>query len=286
MEGSISGARLTTAQLAERAGMSAGTLRMWESRYGFPTPRRLPGGHHRYSERDAEMLREVLRLREQGMSISAAITGVKARGADRPASIFAGLRESRPDLQPVVVSKRALLQITHAIEDEYCARASSGMLIASFQRAHFFRQSERRWRELARTAEVACALADFDELRVSDADPPIPIEVPVDRDNPLAREWALVVDAPDARACMAAWEQPVNAELPDLERRFELIWSFEPEVVRTARTIACGLIAELQPELVPRLPAAPDEPVPVSQPELRFANSLAQRMIGYLAVRA
>lgn len=279
-------ARLTTAQLAERAGMSAGTLRMWESRYGFPTPRRLPGGHHRYSERDAEMLREVLRLRAQGMSISAAIASVKSRGADRPASIFAGLRESRPDLRPIVVDKRALLRITHAIEDEYCARASAGTLIASFQRAHFYRRSERRWHELARTADVACALADFDELRMPEADPPVPIEVPVDRDNPLAREWALVVDAPDARACLAAWEQAANTDLPDLEREFELIWSFEPEVVRTARTVACGLLVELAPELAARLPAAPDEPVPASQPELRFANSLAQRMIGYLAMRA
>ena len=64
---------LTTAQLAQLTGLSAGTLRMWESRHGFPAPARLPGGHRRYSERDVALVREVLHLREQGLSLTAAI---------------------------------------------------------------------------------------------------------------------------------------------------------------------------------------------------------------------
>ena len=43
----------------------------------------------------------------------------------------------------------------------WCARASAGVLIGSFQTERFYRQSERRWRELARTASIAVALADF-----------------------------------------------------------------------------------------------------------------------------
>ncbi len=273
---------LTTAQLAERSGMSAGTLRMWESRYGFPSPHRLPGGHHRYTRDDAELVREVLRLREQGLSLTAAIARATSFRAPRPASIFAGLRSARPDLQPVLLAKRAVLDMSWAIEDEYCARAGAGLLIAGFQRAVHYRQSQRRWRELARTAELACVLADFDELRLPDGGP---VEVPVDRGNPLAREWTLVIDAPGAGACLAAWEQPAPVQLADRERRFEVIWSFEPEVVRTARTIACELIAELAPALAGRLPAPGEDPVAASPPELRFATALAQRMIGYLAAR-
>ncbi|HWF55892.1 MAG TPA: DICT sensory domain-containing protein [Solirubrobacteraceae bacterium] len=276
------GPSLTTAQLAERAGMSAGTLRMWEARYGFPTPQRLPGGHHRYSPRDVEMLQEVLRLREHGLSIPAAIARAAATGRGRASSIFAGLRELRTDLQPVTIKKRALLQVTRAIEDEYCARAAAGLLVASFQRVTYYEQSRRRWVELARTAEVACALADFDALSLPDDGP---IEVPVARADPLSREWTLVVDAPGAQACLAAWEPPSVAPQPEPERRFEMIWSFEPEVVRTARTIACELIAGLAPAAAERLPPPPAEPVTASQPELRFATGLAQRMVGYLAVR-
>jgi DICT domain-containing protein len=264
---------LTTAQLADRAGLSAGTLRMWQ---------RLPGGHHRYTPRDVETVREVLRLREQGLSITAAIARAESIQVPRPASIFAGLRAARPDLQPVTMGKRALLDMSWAIEDEYCARAGAGLLIASFQRAVHYRQSQRRWRELARTADLACVLADFDTLRMPEGEP---IEVPFDRGNPMAREWTLVIDAPGARACLAAWEQPAASELPDRERRFEVIWSFEPEVVRIARTIACGLVGDLAPVLADRLPGPSDAPVPGSPPELRFATGLAQRMVGYLAAR-
>jgi DICT domain-containing protein len=228
------------------------------------------------------MLQEVLRLRGQGLSIQAAIERARAVGGDRPTSIFAGLRDLRSDLQPVVIGKRALLLVTRAIEDEYCARAGAGLLIASFQRVRYYAESRRRWHELARTADVACVLADFDALRVpADA----PIEVPVDRSHPLFREWTLIVDAPGARACLASWEQPAATALPEPERRFEVIWSFEPEVVRTARRIACDLISGLAPDAGRRLPAAPEVPIVVSQPELRFATGLAQRMVAYLAVR-
>jgi DICT domain-containing protein len=274
------GLSLTTAQLAERTGMPAGTLRMWETRYGFPSPVRRPGGHHRYSARDVEVVREVLRLREQGLSITAAIGRARTAESRRPASIFAGLRESRPDLQPVSLSKRALLSLTHALEDEYCARAGAGLLIASFQRARFFQQSERRWRELARTAELACVLADFQTAR----EPPDgPVEVPVARDHALAREWTLVIDAPGARACLAAWEQPAATDVPDLQRRFEVVWSFEPEIVEVAAAIAIEIVRELAPGVASRLPSPHEGQVGASSPELRFATGLAHRIVGYLA---
>src|ERR1700749_4334812 len=115
---------LSTAQLSARTGLPAGTLRMWESRHGFPSPARLPGGHRRYSERDVEAVLEVLRLRQQGLSLPAPIE--RARRGERPdeRSVFAGLRRRRPDLIPAVLPKRVVLAMSHAIEDEYLARAA------------------------------------------------------------------------------------------------------------------------------------------------------------------
>ena len=69
----IAGTGLTTTQLSERTGVPAATLRMWEARHGFPVPARLPGGHRRYSETDVELVRAVIRQREQGLSLAAAI---------------------------------------------------------------------------------------------------------------------------------------------------------------------------------------------------------------------
>jgi len=45
--------------LAERCGISADTLRVWERRYGRPKARRLPSGHRRYDEADLRWLRRM-----------------------------------------------------------------------------------------------------------------------------------------------------------------------------------------------------------------------------------
>lgn len=276
----VGNGELSTAQLAERTGVPAGTLRMWESRHGFPAPARLPGGHRRYRERDVEHVRSVARLREQGLSMPAAIAQVLRTAGPLPASVFAGLKRRHGDVQPALMSKRAVLRLTRAIEDEYVARATRGLLIACFQHERFYRDSERRWRELARTTELAIALADFPRLRTPDR---APIEVPLAPDEPVAREWTLVIDAPGAHACLAAWEQPAPRELPDLKRCFEVLWSFDPSVVRSASEVAIELLHRFAPAVAERAPTAIAHPVGAAAPELRFASALAHRMIGYLA---
>ncbi len=258
--------------------MPAGTLRMWERRHGFPAPARLPGGHRRYTEHDVELVREVARLREQGLSMSAAIGRARRAAKPAPASVFANLRECHPELAPAVLSKRAMLVITHAIEDEYCARGSSGLLLACFQRERFYRQAERRWRELARTARFAVALADFAQLREPAG---AAAEVPIPGGQPLLREWTLVVDDRAGQACLAAWELADQSELPDRRRSFEVLWSFEPEVVRSASELALEVLRLGAPGLAERGLAALADPVAAAA-QLRFASALAHRMVGYL----
>jgi MerR family transcriptional regulator, light-induced transcriptional regulator len=276
------GTFLTTAQLALRTGVPAGTLRMWEARHGFPMPTRLPGGHRRYTEHDIELVRAVTVHRQEGLSLPAAIERARSGRTPQASSIFAGLRERRPELAPITLGKPALLALSRAIEDEYLARARSGVLVGSFQTPRFYRQSERRWRELARTAQIAVVLAEFEDLRESPRDP---CEVPVGRDHPLAREWAIVSSAPGAWACLAAWEVPDVAARSDASRRFEVLFSPQPEVVHLALSGAAELIAPLARGVVERRGPAMAPSVPASTPELRSATALVQRMLGYLADR-
>jgi DICT domain-containing protein len=274
--------QLSTAQLAARTGLPAGTLRMWESRHGFPAPARLPGGHRRYSERDVEVVLEVLRLRQQGLSLPAAIERARRTDPAGEQSVFAGLRRRRPDVAPIVLPKHVVLAMSHAIEDEYLARATRGLVLGCFQQERFYRQAQRRWRELSRTADVAVAVAAFARA----AQPPgEPSEVPIEVRHPLAREWTLLIDAPGAHACLAAWEQPSQEELPDRRRRFEVMWSFEPDVVRAATEVASELLWTLSPDTARRLPDAGDA-AGTGADDLRFAGALAQRMVGYLGALA
>ncbi|MBV9805016.1 MAG: MerR family transcriptional regulator, partial [Solirubrobacterales bacterium] len=64
---------LTMREMSARSGVSEATLRMWELRHGFPTPQRRSSGHRRYAERDLARVRAVLRARESGLSLQAAI---------------------------------------------------------------------------------------------------------------------------------------------------------------------------------------------------------------------
>jgi DICT domain-containing protein len=272
---------LTTAQLAERTGLSPGTLRMWENRHGFPDPTRLPGGHRRYALRDVERVREVVRWRDQGLSLPAAIDRVRSRRTPVAASVFAGLRRRRPEVAPTILLKPAVLALSRAIEDEYCAQAAGGVLVGSFQRERFYRAAQHRWRELARTADLAVALADF----AAPVDPGDgPFEVPIDRRHALAREWAVVIRADGVQACLAAWEQPSEDSVPDARRRFEVLWSFEPAVVSDAVEVAEQLLTPLDARVAARLRAAYERQSTDTDPgpALRYGGAVAHRMVGYL----
>ena len=72
------GRLLTIGELARSAGVSPEVIRAWEMRHGFPVATRLPSGHRRYRESDAEALREVLEKRDGGLRLDAAISAVTA----------------------------------------------------------------------------------------------------------------------------------------------------------------------------------------------------------------
>lgn len=270
---------LTIREVARQTGVPEGTLRMWETRYGFPVPERLPSGHRRYSGDDVQRVRQVSRDREAGMSMPAAIERARQIASEPEPSIFAGVRRRRPDLQPYLLAKRTLIGLSHAIEDECAARAERPVLFGTFQRERFYRHSESRWRELARTSHSAIVFADFAEARTPDEGP---AELPIDRSDPLGREWSLICDAPQYAAFLAAWERPGQDGIPDDERRFETVWSIEPRLVREASRIAAGFVERTRPELlgpiVDRLSATP----PPSGEELRLVGALTNRMVAYV----
>jgi MerR family transcriptional regulator, light-induced transcriptional regulator len=274
---------LSIGELARRTSVPAATLRSWEDRYGFPRPHRGEGGHRRYRPEDTGLVESVLRLRATGMSLAAAIGQATAQVASAEPSVFAGLRRRHPGLIPQVLRKSTLLVLTRAIEDECCALAERPALFASFQLDRYFGQSEKRWNELARTAELAVVFADFaDRGGTASAGPGAPITVPLAPDAALRREWALVCDAPDHCACVTGWELPGQQETPDGGRRFEVIWSADPQVVRDAARICIGLARSARPGLAPRLDALASKPAPPASGDLRRATGLLTRMTAYL----
>lgn len=268
---------LTIGQLTERTGVQPGTLRMWESRHGFPRAERLASGHRRYPEAEVARVLDVVRCRDAGLSLAAAIErAMQEDGAPGAPSIFAGLRKRRPDLTPYPVPKRMLVPISHAIEDECSARGGGAVLIGSFQRERFYREAESRWRSFARTAELTIALGDFSRPRAGRGRP---IEVPIGRSHALSREWAIVCDGPGVSTCLAGWERPGAG---GAVRVFEMIWSVEPDVVRDAARLGVELAASQWPRLRERVPAWLSEPAEADDGAVERATALTNRMLAYV----
>src|SRR3954467_7463647 len=95
--------KLAIKDVAEQTGVAAGTIRMWEQRYGFPEPARTAAGYRMYTEEDVVAIRRVVAYRDPGLSVPAALARVRAiagAGAtDRP-SIFAALASGDAPVRP------------------------------------------------------------------------------------------------------------------------------------------------------------------------------------------
>jgi DICT domain-containing protein len=264
-------------ELSRLTGASEATLRTWERRHGLLRPERLPGGHRRYRAHDAELVRHVLAERAVGVPMELAMARARDR-VDQPAtSIYATLRRRRPDLQPQTLTPPMMLALSRAIEDESLSRAERPILFGSFQRERFYRPSAQRWRDLAAGAAFAAVFADFAAAAEPDEGP---AEVPVGRDHPLSREWAVVCDATGHDVCLFGWERPGSGAGG---RRFEAVWSVEPDVVRDAARICAQVASEhiaIPAEVAARLraPAAA-----LADEQLRLATAVTARALSYLS---
>ena len=265
---------LSIREIAAASGVNEATLRMWEARHGFPAPTRLPSGHRRYSERDVEAVRSVLRARAEGLSLATAIERARRLGEERVPSVYAAIRERFPELDPREMPKRALIELSRAIEDECALRAHRPILFGSFQQERFYRAVADRWRELARTSELAIVFADFGSRR---SRAKRPVQVSLDPADELMREWMIVCDAPNMAACLIGWERPPARG----ERIFEVVWTVERPIVRAAARICADLAARIDPGLVAGVRERLADSPATDASDLRNAVSLAGRMVHY-----
>ena len=222
-------------------------------------------------------MREVARLRQSGLPVSAAINqATQARG--KPADSFFATLRAHSESRSHVLSKRALGAITSAIEDECLAQARRPVLMGAFQHARFYRQSEARWHELTRTAERAVVFADFEQNRDLGT---CPQEVALPADSPVLREWVLVCDAPGFSACVAGWEMPSPPGTADRNRRFETMWTLDPDVVRATTNVGIELLGQSDPEHSELLAASLSRATGAASPDLQRATALFARIVDY-----
>ena len=268
------GAELTIGTLAQRTGVSTSTLRAWERKFGFPVPQRLDSGHRRYTDRDVTAVRSALRDRENGHSIGTALQRAKAVSLGPTESIFGALQHALPDVPPVVLSKRTMLVLSRAIEDEIASRANRPILIAAFQQEPFWRASEPRWQNLASTSSAAVVLAAARRRQRQGQ----LWQMRIDPSTPIAREWVVLCDSPTFSACLAGVELPEIAH----KRRFQAIWTTEPIVVREVARVAAALTTGHDPMLDDIVGRVLQQPAASRYDAMRATTTLTNRVLTYL----
>jgi len=285
------GAGLTIGELARRTGLQAPTLRMWEERYGFPTPHRMPSGHRRYDAGAVDLVQQVLRRREHGVKLEVAVAEVAAAASAPASSVFAALRTSQPQLDPQRLRKTTLVALSRALEDECCARAQRPWLFGAFQKERYYRRSEPRWADMARTARGTWVMADFAEDAAAagtagrgaadSRSVRAPVQVGLPASAEMNREWSVVCLAPDLPAALAAWELPGQAGVAEGDRLFESVWTVAPDGVRDAARACARVVGELGVD-TSALVADVERPGSAGTGDLGRAVTLFNRVLSYV----
>ncbi len=269
---------LTIGELSEQTGLSPQLLRTWESRFGFPEPTRLPSGHRRYTDADVRVVRRILEERERGLRLEQAVAAAqRAEDVSETGSVYAALSLRHPELTSYTLTKRTLLALSWAIEDEAMAQGTRGVLVGTFQRGRYFGQSAKRWQEMARTARGSLAMADFPEHD----DTARPALVSLAPDSPLLREWIVVHDAPSFAAALIAWELPGQESVPDSQRQFEALWSVDGRFARDAATTCAEVAVAAGSGAAREVLRLLEESATPTATSLRSANAVFNRMVAY-----
>lgn len=221
--------------LASRTGVTPGVLRTWDTRFGFPTGSRSATGHRRFTDDDVTLVRQVLEVRSSGLPLRAAIDAVRRRHEQRPAeSVHAVLARDFPQLGVQRLGRRALVALSHAMEDEALARAERPLVLGTFQEGHRYARSVHRWDELARTASWAAVVADFDDTLPADPSAS-PARCQLPEGTALRREWTVVTVSAARAAVLSAWEVPAA---PGAAPVYEsVISTHRPAAIAAARVL-------------------------------------------------
>ncbi|NEQ68523.1 MAG: GAF domain-containing protein [Symploca sp. SIO2D2] len=174
-------------------------------------------------------------------------------------SVLADLLQAMPQLRQQVYFKASLTALSHAMEDQVLAGSDQPLVIASFQREHFYRTEANRYRRIAeQTSQVYVLAAPETEFKNSSE---YYETVAFEKADALSQEWHLVVIGKNYANCLVCREKfTTEPKLIDQDidssRRFEGIWTFDRDVSNRAAEILLDRIEVYRPELAAKIAEA------------------------------
>jgi DICT domain-containing protein len=221
-------------------------------------------------------------------------------------SILQQLRDAhqseQPNKRPLnfgVYYKNTLVALCHALEDAILDADYAPLMITAFQRGKWYLEEANRYGDIAERSQQIVIMAASD---AGFADHPTSQRsnvalVNLDRTDPVAQEWHLIIFSPNYTAMVLCQELSEDdysiAGLPkdDLERKFYGFWTFEPGLVRETTELAIAHVgrydSHLQQQLMAQVEAIANQ-VPSDNAHLPVADHLDEivaRVVEYLQTR-
>ena len=147
-----------------------------------------------------------------------------------------------------VYYKNTLVALCHALEDAVLATKTSPLMVTAFQKGKWYLQEADRYKDIAKTADKIVIMAvpgsGFREHETGQLDNVSLVDL--DKDDPVAEEWHLMIMGPTYSAmvlCQELTEEEYGSDgLPenDLERKFYGFWTFDPKLVGQTIAIAAN----------------------------------------------
>ncbi len=168
-------------------------------------------------------------------------------------SLLCDLVTEYANLHPQIYFKSSLMALARAIEDLALTDSQKYLVIANFYQERFFRQQERRFRDLAQRSDHVYVLGvptkqSILALGNSDYE-----TIPIKSTDNLAGEIYLVVIGEQYSACLVVQEKLSLKDNPSMVleqgERFEGIWTFDRDITYTAADWLLGRISNYRPEL-------------------------------------
>ena len=237
---------LAIKEVAERTGIAAATIRMWEQRYGFPEPARTSSGYRLYTDEDVECCAASARCATAACPCPRRSSGRAPRPAprDRP-SIFGAIAGGDEPVPARRLRKATLL--AHLARDrgrDAGARRRRRWSSAPSSACATSGRSSTATGGWPRTPTRASCSPTSTRVRERAGPPDRGADRPARTRSATSGRWS--IDAPGYAACLLAWETPESQRddhLPDRERRFEALWTLDPRVVRRAALVGAALAA-------------------------------------------
>lgn len=162
-----------------------------------------------------------------------------------------------------VYFKNTLVALCHALEDAVLEQEDAPLLITAFQRGKWYLEEAERYQDIAGRSRHITIMASPDAGFQDHPTGQLPNVslVSLEDGDPVTQEWHLIIVGPEYTAmvlCQELSDEDYGATgIPkhDLERKFYGLWTFDPQLVHAAASLAIAHVSRYNTELSDRLRA-------------------------------